>query len=100
MLGGLLGSLSACRGEVAECDRTQCDLQLSPGDGRQVMGDADLTVHDVTVRERTADSAVVTVDGDRRELTSGTTQQIGGLKVTLVSVDHHRVHLLVTSAAG
>lgn len=95
LLAALGAGLAACGEEAAECDHTGCDLRLSPGDGRRVIDDAELTVHDLMVREHTADSAVVAVNGDRRELTTGTTQQIGGLRVTLVSVDPNHAHLLV-----
>ncbi|HLU45882.1 MAG TPA: hypothetical protein VKZ67_12840 [Natronosporangium sp.] len=96
----MVGGLAAYQAEVPDCDDVQCDLELSPGSGRRILGDVDLAVQDVMVRERAADSAVITIDGDRREVTSGTTQQIGGLRVTLISVEHDRVHLLVTSVDG
>lgn len=86
----LAAGAAGCDESSVRCGGTGCTLHVPAGQPHQILDGAE-----VVVREVAAGTALVDIDGDSRAIVAGTTGAVGGLRVTVVSIDGQTAHLLV-----
>lgn len=85
---------TGCETTEPPCDASGCDLEVGPGERHPVSDGAELSIPELAL-----DTATVQLGDEVEEITVGTTGEVSGYRVTVVSIDGQRVRVLVAPAA-